>query len=135
MADALSYVCLLLAVFFYWQYRTDNSNSILNRTRMGERNSQQRGQLARDIRQEMERDLMKQEAQRNVRMLGDDNNIFDRTVGGGIALKKPSVPCVSKPGEDRSKYNNDLYKKYKLSDSYDAADKTHYHTTKRVVNQ
>jgi hypothetical protein len=58
----------------------------------------------------MERDLIKQEAKRNVRMLGDHNNMFDRTVGGGISLKKPRVCKVS----DQYDYNNDLYKKYKL---------------------
>ena len=49
----------------------------------------------------MERDLMKQEAKRNVRMHGDHNNIFDRTIGGTISLKKPKVM-------DESNYNNDL---------------------------
>ena len=73
---------------------------------MGEKNSHQRGELTRDIRQEMERDLMKQEAKRNVRMLGDRNNIFDRTVGGTISLKKPRAVL------DESNYNNDLYKRY-----------------------
>ena len=106
MAEALSYVCLVMAVFFYWQHKTNSSNSILKRTRLGD---QQRGQLTRDIRQEMERDLIKQEAKRNVRMLGDHNNMFDRTVGGGISLKKSCVCKVS----DQYEYNNDLYSNFK----------------------
>lgn len=60
-------------------------------------------------------------------MHGDHNNIFDRTIGGTISLKKPKVM-------DESNYDNDLYKKYKLQDSYHAEDKTRHHS-KRAAPQ